>query len=59
VTEAPEEHGFLITLGTAYVGAAQPERARTAFERFLQLAPDNPEAPKVKALLQALAETAP
>jgi tetratricopeptide (TPR) repeat protein len=59
VAAAPEEHEFLITLGTAYVGAAQTERARATFERFLQIAPDNPEAPKVKSLLEALAASAP
>ena len=58
VAAAPDQHDFLITLGTAYVGAAQPERARATFERFLQIAPDDAEAPKVQALLQALAETA-
>lgn len=59
VQAAPEQHDFLITLGTAYVGAAQPERARATFERFLAAAPDNPEAPRVKQLLQALADAAP
>ncbi len=59
VAAAPEETGFLITLGTAYVGAEQPERARATFVKFLELAPDDPEATKVKALLQALAESAP
>ena len=59
VVAAPEQHDFLITLGTAYVGAAQPDRARTTFERFLSVAPDDAEATKVKALLQALAESAP
>ena len=59
VAAAPDQHDFLITLGTAYVGAAQPDRARVAFEQFLSVAPDDAEGPKVKALLQALAESAP
>jgi Flp pilus assembly protein TadD len=58
VAAAPEEHDFLISLGTAYVGASQHDRARVVFERFLRLAPNDPEAPKVKALLQALGESA-
>ena len=59
VAAAPEQHDFLITLGTAYVGAAQPDRARAPFERFLELAPNDPEAPKVKALLEALTQSTP
>ena len=59
VAAAPDQHDFLITLGTAYVGAAQPDRARATFERFLSAAPDDAEAPKVRGLLQALAESAP
>lgn len=59
VAAAPEQHDFLITLGTAYVGADQTERARATFQRFLEVAPDDPEAPKVRALLQALADAAP
>jgi Flp pilus assembly protein TadD len=59
VAQAPDEHEFLITLGTAYVGAAEPDRARATFEKFLQVAPQNAEVPKVKALLQALADSAP
>jgi Flp pilus assembly protein TadD len=59
VAAAPAQHDFLITLGTAYVGAEQTDRARATFQRFLELAPDDPEVPKVKALLQALADAAP
>lgn len=55
VAAAPEEHSFLITLGTAYVGAEQPDRARATFERFLDAAPTDAEAPRVKAVLEALA----
>lgn len=58
VAAAPDEHEFLITLGTAYVGAAQSDRARATFERFLELAPNDAEAPRVKALLDALAAAA-
>lgn len=58
VAAAPEEHDFLITLGTAYVGAAQSDRARVTFERFLEVAPNDTEAPRVKALLEALAAAA-
>ncbi len=54
VTMAPEEHGFLITLGTAYVGAEQPAHARATFEQFLKTAPSDPDAPRVKALLEAM-----
>lgn len=57
VAAAPDEHGFLITLGTAYVGAEQPERARATFERFLDAAPTDADAPRVRALLEALAAT--
>jgi Flp pilus assembly protein TadD len=56
VAMAPEQHDFLITLGTAYVGASQNDRARAAFEKFLELEPNDPEAAKVKALLQAFAD---
>ena len=35
VEMAPGETSFLITLGTAYVGAKQPDRARATFETFL------------------------
>jgi tetratricopeptide (TPR) repeat protein len=59
VAARPDQHDFLITLGTAYVGAEQPDRARATFERFLEVAPNDVEAPKVRALLQALAESAP
>jgi hypothetical protein len=52
---APGETSFLITLGTAYVGAKQPDRARAAFELFLQRAPADPEAPRVKSLLESMA----
>ncbi|HXG87945.1 MAG TPA: tetratricopeptide repeat protein [Vicinamibacterales bacterium] len=55
VAAAPEEHGFLIQLGTAHIGAGQPDRARVAFEQFLSRAPNDAEAPRVKALLEALA----
>jgi tetratricopeptide (TPR) repeat protein len=54
VAAAPEEHSFLITLGTAYVGAEQSQRARETFERFLEIAPDGAEATKVRALLESL-----
>jgi tetratricopeptide (TPR) repeat protein len=55
VAAAPEEHGFLITLGTAYVRAEQPDRARATFERFLAAAATDADAPRVKAVLEALA----
>jgi tetratricopeptide (TPR) repeat protein len=55
VAAAPEEHTFLITLGTAYVGTERSERARETFERFLEIAPDDDDAPRVRALLEALA----
>jgi tetratricopeptide (TPR) repeat protein len=55
VAAAPEEHSFLITLGTAYVGAEQSNRARETFERFLEVAPNDAETPRVRALLEALA----
>jgi tetratricopeptide (TPR) repeat protein len=55
VAAAPEDHSFLITLGTAYVGAEQSDRARETFERFLEVAPSDAEAPRVRALLEALA----
>lgn len=51
---APEEAGFLITLGTAYVGAKQTDRARATFEKFLELAPADAEAPRVRGLLEAM-----
>jgi len=54
VAMAPEETGFLITLGTAYVGAEQPSRARATFEKFLEIAPSDAEAPRVKRLLEAM-----
>lgn len=54
VAAAPEAHDFLITLGTAYVGTEQSDRARATFERFLELAPEDAEAPRVRALLEAL-----
>jgi len=54
VAAAPEEHDFLITLGTAYVGAEQSDLARATFERFLEVAADDPDAPRVRALLEAL-----
>jgi len=54
VAAAPEEHSFLITLGTAYVGTEQTERARETFERFLENASEDAEAPRVRALLEAL-----
>ncbi len=56
ITLAPSEPGFLITLGTAYVGANQQDRARAAFARFLELAPEHGEAPRVQALLTAMDE---
>ena len=56
VAAAPEQHDFLITLGTAYMGASQQDRARATFERFLELAPNDPESPKVKDLLHALTQ---
>jgi tetratricopeptide (TPR) repeat protein len=56
VAKAPGEPTFLITLGTAYVGAERPDRARATFERFLVAFPDDAEAEKVKALLQAMTE---
>jgi tetratricopeptide (TPR) repeat protein len=55
VAMAPEETSFLITLGTAYVGAKQPDRARKAFEQFLDKAPADPEAPRVRSLLESMA----
>ena len=54
VEMAPGETSFLITLGTAYVGAKQPDRARAAFEQFLERAPTDPEAPRVKGLLESM-----
>jgi Flp pilus assembly protein TadD len=54
VAQAPGEASFLITLGTAYVEALQPVRAREVFQEFLALAPDAPEAPRVKTLIEAL-----
>jgi Flp pilus assembly protein TadD len=57
VAMAPDQHDFLITLGTAYVGASQNDRARATFEKFLEVAPNDPEAAKVKALLQAFADS--
>ena len=58
IAAAPEEPSLLITLGTAYVGAEQPDHARATFERFLAVAPNDAEAPRVKALLDALAAAA-
>lgn len=55
VEMAPGETSFLITLGTAYVGAKQPDRARATFEKFLERAPADPEAPRVKSLLESMA----
>ena len=55
VAAAPEEHGFLLTLATAYSRSEQPDRARATFQRFLEVAPDDADAPRVKALLDALA----
>jgi hypothetical protein len=37
------------------VGNQQPDRAKVAFERFLEIAPNDPEAPRVQSLLTALA----
>jgi len=54
VASAPNHHSLLITLGTAYVGAERPDRARAAFEQFLDRAPHDPEALRVKALLTAM-----
>lgn len=54
VAQAPGEVSFLITLGTAHVGAEQPARARAVFQQFLELAPNDPEAPRVKSLIAAL-----
>ena len=56
VTMAPGEPSFLITLGTALVGAEARPRARATFERFLQLFPEDGEAPRVKLLLKAMTE---
>lgn len=55
VSLSAESHDFLVTLGTAYVGAEKPDRARATFEKFLAAAPSNPDAPRVKALLEAMA----
>ena len=56
VTLAPGEPSFLITLGTAAVGAERPDRAKAAFQQFLAIAPSDPEAARVKSLLTALDE---
>ena len=55
VAAAPEEHGFLLTLATAYSRSEQPDRARATLQRFLEVASDDADAPRVKALLDALA----
>lgn len=54
VAMAPAEQNFLITLGTAYLGSEDPTRAREVFQQFLDRAPQDSEAPRVKALLDAL-----
>lgn len=54
VALAPGEPQFLITLGTAYVGASRPDRARAVFQQFLEAAPEDDEVPRVKALLAAM-----
>jgi tetratricopeptide (TPR) repeat protein len=54
VAQAPGETSFLMTLGTACVEARQLARAKEVFQLFLELAPDAPEAPRVKAILEAL-----
>ena len=55
VSSTPEDPDLLITLGTAQVGAGKAKDARITFERFLERAPGHPEAPRVKALLEAMA----
>jgi tetratricopeptide (TPR) repeat protein len=51
---APGEHSFLVTLGNAYLGAQQIDQARATFEQFLAQAPTAPDAPRVKAQIEAL-----
>jgi tetratricopeptide (TPR) repeat protein len=51
---APGEHSFLVTLGNAYLGAQQIDQARATFEEFLAQAPMAPDAPRVKAQIEAL-----
>ena len=53
----PAKHPGVVTspmVGTAYVGAQQPDLAKAQFQLFLELAPDSAEAPRVKALIAAL-----
>lgn len=55
VSLAPGDSTFLVSLGTAYVGVERPDKARATFEKFLEVAADDdPEVPRVKALIQAL-----
>jgi tetratricopeptide (TPR) repeat protein len=56
VAMAPDEQNFLITLGTAYIGAEQPARARVVLRQFLDRVPQDPEASRVKSLLEALTD---
>ena len=39
-------------LGTVYARLSDPERAAEEYERFVQLAPDHVDAPKVRAILE-------
>lgn len=43
-----------VRLGDALVGLGQMAEAVTHYKKFLELAPDDPEAPKIQAMVQAL-----
>lgn len=50
----PEDPQIFLQLGQAATQADDTELAATAFERFLELAPDDPSAPAVKEQLEFL-----
>ena len=53
----PDEPILYIQLGQAATGAGEQDKAIAAFQKFLELAPDDPSAPAVKQQLQLLGVT--
>ena len=47
--QEPRVHRFL---GKCYMRAGQPERARESFRRYLELAPEAPDAAFIKSIVK-------
>ncbi|OGR11038.1 MAG: hypothetical protein A2341_01825 [Deltaproteobacteria bacterium RIFOXYB12_FULL_58_9] len=54
IADNPDHAKSLLSLGLAYKMVGRRDKAIAAFERFLIVAPEHQEAPKVRAVIESL-----